>query len=154
MNNAHKLAQEVGLIARSAWYCGSSRDTCRRFVRLCFFRKCSEEWPAVAEVELTGPVPCGTPDGRVFCQQVRSEIDRDRLRHTVPDTASPLQFDPHFPSKPLRNRLLTTSRTRNQVEFTFDLFSWRAAALRLPAGVFSQRPGRIAVKIGPRSCTR
>ena len=87
-------------------------------------------------------------------QQVRSEIDHDRLRHIVPDTASPLQFDPQFPSKPLRNRLLTTNRTRNQVEFTFDLFSWRAAALRLPAGVFAQRPGRIAVKIGARSCTR
>lgn len=37
--------------------------------------------------------------------------------YTVADTASPLQFDPHFPSKPLRNRLLATSREQNRVGY-------------------------------------
>lgn len=55
------------------------------------------------------------PLNGIFCQGAQLEIDRDGLCHAVPDTASPLQFDPHFPSKPPRSRLLTTSRAQNRV---------------------------------------
>ena len=42
------------------------------------------------------------------CEGARLEIDRGGWGCMIPDTASPLQFDPHFPCKPLRNRLVTS----------------------------------------------
>ena len=130
-------------VARTRWYSSrgcalhSSSHVLRSFASrnsasdlLSIFRKCSEEWPAVAEFELTVPVPCGTPDGRVFCPassfgnrswQVASCCSGHSF---APSVRSP--FSLQASKKPPTYDQQNTKSNR----ITFDLFSL-GAALRL-----------------------